>query len=139
MLILNPQIVKFGSVVWDNVSAATVDRDGPRQVVEWSDMGPHVVFVDVPEQRVKVTVVRDVSATDIDAPKPGESDALTFYTSPTSSDGQRMKISMQAVVVRVQHEISQKKGAVRSIDLIAVSPDGSTDPVVVSQAQSSEI
>lgn len=138
MLILNPRLVKFGSAPWDNVLLIAVDRAANREAVEWSDFGPHVVFADVPEQRIKVTVIRDVSSDDVDAPRPGETNTLTFFTSPTASDGLRMKIAMQAVVMRVHHEISLRKGAVRTIELTPVSPDGETDPIVFTQAQNGE-
>ncbi len=139
MLVLNPQQMTFGAATWNQVMAVAVDRAAHREAVEWSDLGPHIAFADVPEQRITVKVTREVSSDDVDSPRPGETNTLTFYTSPTASDGLRMKITMQAVVMRVEHEISQRKGAVRTITLTAISPDGETDPVVVMQAQDGEV
>lgn len=139
MLVLNPQHVTFGESRWDHVQVVAIDRAAHRDAVEWSDLGPHVAFADVPEQRITVKVIREVSSDDVDSPKPGETNTLTFHTSPTASDGLRMKITMQAVVMRVEHDVSVRKGAVRTITLTAVSPDGATDPVVVTQSQGGDV
>lgn len=134
MLVLNPRLVKFGAFVWEGVLSVVIDRLAHKQVVEWSDAGPHAVFVDVPEQRIEVRIAQELIREDLAGPVPGQQAELVLYTSPTSSEAARRKVSLQAVVVQVSHELSLKKGALRMIELVAVSATGASDPVSISDA-----
>jgi hypothetical protein len=134
MLILNPRSVKFGAATWDDVTAVTIDRAAHKTVEEFGDVGPYAVLVDVPEQRVRIGVIQEVERDDVDSPRPGEAGTLRLYTSPTASDAGRRSISCEAVVLEVNHELSIKKGAIRTVTLAAVSPDGGADPVQVTDA-----
>lgn len=133
MLILNPRSVKFGGVLWDEVTAVVVDRAAHRTVAEWGDLGPHAVVVDVPEQSVRLRVVRSVSRDDIDVPRPGDAATLVFYTTPAGNELRRRRVSCAAVVLDVSHELSATR-AVRTVTLQAVSSDGAADPVTVVDA-----
>ena len=133
MLILNPRSVKFGGATWDDVTMVAVDREAHRHVQEWGDLGPHAVVVDVPEQRVRVRVVRNVGAGDIDVPRPGDAATLTLYTAPAGNELRRRRVSCAAVVLGVSHQLSSA-GATRTVTLIAVSSDGAADPVSVVDA-----
>jgi hypothetical protein len=135
MLALNPDRVRFAGVLWDSVTRAAIDRGAARQVVEWSDAGPHVVLADVPEQRVLITIERQLTRDGIDAPRPGESGELTFYAAPAGSGAGRVRVRATCVVLSVTHELSGRKGAVRRVELIAVSGDGATDPVSVTAVE----
>jgi hypothetical protein len=132
MLILNPRQVQFGSSTWEDVTAVWIDRAAHRTVEDWSDLGPYAVLADVPEQKVRVTVVQEVSRDDVNVPRPGESGQLSFFTSPTASDAGRKKVSCQAVVLESRHDLSLKKGAVRTVVLAAVS-NGAADPVTIDE------
>ena len=134
MLVLNPRVVKFGPAVWEGVLAVTVDRLANKRIVEWSDAGPHAVFADVPEQRIEVRITQELVREDLAGPAPGQQAELSLSTSPASGDAGRKKVSLQAVVVQVSHELSLKKGALRVIELVAVSATGSADPVTISDA-----
>ena len=134
MLLLNPQSVKFGSAVWSDVTAVLVDRAPEREVVEWSDSGPHAVFADVPEQRVSVRVTRRLIRDAAAAPRPGDSAELDVYTSPSAGDALRQRLRATCVVTGVSHELSAQRGAIQTIMLIAISSDGATDPIVVEDA-----
>jgi len=134
MLLLNPRSVRFGALVWEGVTILAIDRAGARVTVAWGDKGPHAVFADVPEQRVSVRVVMEVDRDDVGVPRPREVGVLSFYTSPNDSDGGRRRVSMTAVVTGVSHELSQKKGALRTVEMVAVSADGAADPVSVVEA-----
>ena len=92
MLLLNPQSVKFGAAVWLDVTAVIVDRDTERAAVEWSDLGPHVVYADAPEQRITVRVTRRLVRDTIASPRPGDSAELVAYAAPTAGDAQRRRI-----------------------------------------------
>ena len=134
MLLLNPRAVSFAGVAWEDVSAVVIDRSAGRAVREWSDLGPHVVLADVPEQVVTVRVVQQVARDDVGSPVPGVSGDLVFHTAPAGGDTPRKKVSAQCVVTDVTHELSLKNGAVRTVKLIAVSGDGSADPVTIEDA-----
>ncbi len=137
MLILNPGIVTFGARTLGDVVMLTVDRSAHRRVEEWSDAGPYAVFADVPEQRVRVRVVQELSREDVGGASPGEAGTLTFRTSPASAESGRRKAAASAVVVGVTHEIVSRGSAGgrptarRIIELIAVSPDGAADPITL--------
>ncbi len=131
MLVLNPRQVKFGNTVWDDVVLVAVDRAASRVVEEWSDLGPYAAFGDVPEQRITIRVVQELARDDLDGPGPGDLAELTLHTSPGWSDGGRRKLAARAMVTRVEHEVSLKRGAVRTVTLLAISEDGAEDPVAV--------
>lgn len=135
MLILNPSRVRFAGAAWEDVTRVAVDRAATRKVVEWGDAGPHVVLADVPEQTVTITVERQLARDGFDAPRPGESGELTLYASPVGSEAGRVRVRATCVVLAVTHELSARKGALRVVELIAVSTDGAADPVVITAAE----
>lgn len=139
MLLLNPRVVKFGGVVWESVAAVAVDRRAQKTVEEWSDLGPYATLADVPEQRVRITVLQELTREEVGSPRPGESGVVSFFTSPGDADAGRRKVSATAVVLDVSHELSLKKGAVRTITLAAVSADGAADPITISDADGGQL
>lgn len=134
MLLLNPRRVRFGSSLWEDVTALAIDRRADRTVLEWSDDGPHAVLADVPRQRINIRVVQQVAREDVSAPRPGDEALLIAYTSPTASEAGRKRVSCYAVVLAVSHELSLSRGAVRTVELVAVSASGGADPIVVEEA-----
>lgn len=138
MLLLNPRSVRFDGTEWEDVSAVVVDRSAARSMKEWSDLGPHVVLADVPEQVVSLRVVQQVARDDVGTPVPSEAGELVFFTSPAGGDTPRKKVTVQCVVTDVTHELSLKNGAVRTVKLLAVSSDGVADPVSVEDADGVE-
>lgn len=134
MLLLNPRSVTFAGKVWEDVSAVVIDRAAVRAVKEWSDLGPHVVLADVPEQLVTLRIIQRVAREDVGAPAPGETGGLAFHTAPAGGDTPRRRFTAQCVVTDVTHEPSLKNGAVRTIRLIAISPDGAAEPITIEDA-----
>lgn len=134
MLILNPRLVRFGASNWMDVTSITIDRLPHRTTEDWSDHGAFPTHADVPEQKIRIAITQELARDDIDAPIPGETADLTFHTSPTRADAGRTRVSTSAVILSVQHELSQRKGAIRTITLAAISPDGATDPITTSDA-----
>ncbi|MBL8745923.1 MAG: hypothetical protein JNK58_06150 [Phycisphaerae bacterium] len=130
MIWLNPVKVMLGSFELRNVSLVAVDRGARRLVEEWTDLGPHVGFVDVPEQRVVVSISRHVVETETVAPKPGESHTLTFRSSAGLSAAGVRLVSIAVVVTSVEHAMTKGGRATQSIRAVAVSSDGAADPVV---------
>lgn len=134
MLLLNPRKVMFGSTEWGNVASVAISRWSAHTLVEWSDSGAHATLVDVPEQRVQVEVIQELLGEDMDTPKPGEEEELVFTTSPTSTSDPEREITITAVVESVRYEVSLRRGSYRRVALVAVSSDGSADPVDVDDA-----
>lgn len=135
MLILNPSRVLFAGAAWEDVTLVAVERTASRVVREWGDAGPHVVLADAPEQRVDVRVERSLVRDGPDGPRPGDSGELSFCTSPTGSEAGRVRVRAVCVVLSSRYELSGKRGAVRVVELAAVSADGAADPVQVSAAE----
>ncbi len=131
MLVLNPSSVSFAGTVWPGVTLVTISRAAQKQVTEWSDAGPHVVLADVPEQVVKLRVEAELKEGDANGPAPGASGTLSVTTSPNASDAGKRVISATVVVAAVSYEVSAKRGAVRTVELVAISSDGATDPIRV--------
>jgi hypothetical protein len=134
MLVLNPPIAKFGPNVWNDVVAILVDRLTDRTVVERGDIGPHITLVDSPEQRVLIHITREIVRDDLNTPKPSQLGELLFYTAPAASDSLRRRVRVNAVITAVTHDVGKLRGAVQSITLVAVSPDGIADPLIVEDA-----
>lgn len=133
MLLMNPARVTFGAATWEHVVWLGVDRQAESTLLEWSDLGPYAVFADVPERRVIIRVVQELTGEDLGGPAPGELGTLTAVTAPNGADGGRRRVTAQAVVTRITHELSGR-GARRFIDLTAVSSDGAADPVTITDA-----
>jgi hypothetical protein len=134
MLILNPRLVVFGTTTFPDVLLITIDRAAKRVAMEWGDAGPHIAFVDVPEQVVGVKVVQEIMDGSPDGPRPGESAALSFVTSPTGSDSGRLRFSGTGVVRSCTHEIvasGRNIGARRTIEFVLVSATGASDPISI--------
>lgn len=131
MLFLNPHTVTLGSVVLDHVSAIIVDRTADRLALEYSDVGAYPIFADVPEQRVTVTIVRDLLEGDpliLNSLAPGFQTTLAFATSPADSEAQLMDFSAALVITAVKHELKRGKSAIQRIVGVAISTSGNLDP-----------
>ncbi|MEK6701972.1 MAG: hypothetical protein AABZ53_06900 [Planctomycetota bacterium] len=141
MLILNPWLVKFGTVTLENVVAVTIDRSAEREVLEWGDEGPFATFADVPEQRVAAIVKQALTREETQSPRPGDTATLVIFTAPTAGDTGRQKLSAQGIVVAATIELrSTASGAapgmtaIRTLKFALVSSNGAADPVTVSDA-----
>lgn len=131
MLILHPREVSFLNVPWKNVTSIVVDRAATKVVADMGDGGPHVVLVDCPEQRVTIRVTMDIAEDTLVSPSLGVQGVLVFATAPTGVNASRFSVSATAVVTAVSHELSLRKGAVRTVELVAVSSNGTADPITI--------
>jgi hypothetical protein len=138
MLLLNPRQVRFGTILLDAITAIVIDRSPHRSVEEWSDLGPYATLADVPEQKVRIRLTQELARDDTAALRPGEQATLSFYTAPNSTDAGRKKLAATAAILSVEHELSPKRGALRTITLAAIS-DGSTDPITITDASNGEV
>ncbi len=130
MLVLNPQRVKFDGHEWAQVESIAIDRLAQKLVQEWSDDGAFAVFVDVPEQRVRVSMVQMLDEGTLEALVPGMSGDLVFEAARSGSDAGRFEISISVVIGEVRHEVSRGRG-VRTLVAWGASSSGDTDPVMV--------
>ncbi len=129
MIFLNPETVSLGSQSLTNVSAIAIDRESARLIDDWSDLGPHLVLADVPEQRVRFQIVRAVTETETAAPRPGDQLALSFRTAPSASALSIRRITATLVITAVRHSIDKRAGATQRIEALASSPTGAADPI----------
>ena len=129
MLTLNPPLVRFGAEEWTDVTAVAIDRLTTRPALDWSDLGPHPTFADSPEQRTEVKIVRALRRAEPAMPRPGQAGAVTFWLAPGPAAGPA-QVAFTGVVVDVRHELGPR-GALRTVHLVALSPDGATDPITI--------
>lgn len=134
MLVIKPAVVEFRGEAWLRVASVSVSRFADRLVVEHGEQGPHVVFVDVPEQRVEVSVVQELAGDDLGGPDVSERGTFRFETTPSGGDAGARRVSMTAMVVGVSVELSTRGGHRRRVRLIAETDDGADDPVSVVDA-----
>lgn len=134
MLILNPAKLSLLGLEYGSIESVKVNRLAHREAVEWSDAGPHAVFADIPECRVEIEIMQHLesggSDQSLDGPQPGQLGMLEVITSPNASQARRRKLSAQCAIKSIRNEAGRR--AKRSIILIALSPDGSTDPITMS-------
>ncbi len=129
MIWLNPQSVTLGSLNLTDVTIVAIDRAASRLVIEHTDLGPYVGFVDVPEQRVSIKLAREVRASEASPAKPGDQLTLSFRSSPNASGTPGRAVSASVVVTAVEHSFSPRAGLRQEINAIAVSSDGAADPI----------
>lgn len=134
MLLLHPRLVRFGPASWDHITAVAIDRSAHRTVEDWTDLGPYAAHADVPEQSVRIRITQELEEGDPGSPRPGEQATLTLCTAPTLGDAGRRRLTATAVILDVAHDLALKRGALRVITLAAISPDGSTDPIQITDA-----
>lgn len=141
MLILTPASVRFDTLTLDDVTLIAVERSAERAVVEWSDLGPHPTFADVPEQRTTVKLSRRVFRGELASPNLGQLGELSFVVSPAGTAAATRKHAAQCVVLAVRYDLvngasGAAKGpiAAQTIELVALSSSGSAEPFVVADA-----
>jgi hypothetical protein len=132
MLVLGPESVEFEGEVWSGVEAVAIDRTAKRELVEVGDLGPHVVFADIPERRVNVKVVRKIDRSELESVKPGDEGELSFRAGFGRTDAGWSRVSTDVVVTRVAHDFGPD-GVRRVVTMVAVSADGLVDPVLIEE------
>jgi hypothetical protein len=130
MLWLNPQQVMLGSALLGNVESLTIDRSPRKTALEWTDLGPHLSFADVPEQRIDIRLTRRLIESESTDLEPGDEVSLIARRAPSASAAQVIEIAATVVILRIDHSISKSRGARQHIHAIAISSDGLADPVV---------
>ncbi|MCA9302510.1 MAG: hypothetical protein KC996_00160 [Phycisphaerales bacterium] len=132
MVVLRPDLVRFGSNDWEGVQRVSFDRFGTRTIEEWGDEGAQLVFADVSRIRVKARVIQSFETTDLESPIPGEMEELRIEVSG-GSDVDRKIVRADAVVESVSYAVGGSRSE-RTIILVCVSDAGDADPVTVTNA-----
>jgi hypothetical protein len=129
MLILTPTSVTFATKPISDVARIAIDRRAAKLAIEWSDLGRYATFADVPEQEVRVRIEQTPTPTDLAQPKPGDLGQLIFTAAANQGGVQRTRITLTAVVTSIKHDLDQSGPGKRTLELIAISSSGTTDPV----------
>lgn len=139
MFWLNPTEVVVLGVSLGGVSSVSVDRFATRTAEEHGDLGPHVVFVDAPEQRVTVKIrrrVNELNAGAVSGVEVGALGEVSFRVGAAMSDRGGRVVRAQVVVRGVDHALSERDGFIQTISMIAVSSDGAADPITEEEGAS---
>ncbi len=134
MLTLHPQSVTFGALRWENIQLIAIDRACDQPLAERSDGGPHITFADCPRQLVTIRILQQPADLDLLPPACADQDTLTFYIAASASQAQRTKVTALAVIQRIKHELSNPRNPARELTLLAISPDGHSDPITITPA-----
>lgn len=127
MVIVDPRDVRFGERAWGDVRSLTVSVESVRLAEAWSDLGPWCVFADVPERRVRISIVRSFAGPELASPAVGEEALLSFTVSEGGSESARQVVA-RCVVSAVRHEVAQGQ-ATQRLELLALSGTGAQTPI----------
>lgn len=129
MIWLSPQEVYLGNIVLDHVESISINRSPHKSVLEWTDLGPHLGFADVPEQRVDVRIEREIVDSESIDLKPGDEVTLTARRATSASAARVVQITATVVILSVDYTLSKTRGARQRIHAIAISSGGLSDPI----------
>jgi len=129
MIWMNPRNVSFAGQPLRQVESIIANRRAEGVVAEYGQGGPFVQFVDVPQQRVTLMIERIVTQDEPMDLRPSQQGTLVFESAPSLSEGSGRRVSCTAVLIGVEHALNTKRGMVQKIEAIAVSSNGSTDPL----------
>jgi hypothetical protein len=129
MIYLSPRRVTLGSNELTHVSRVTIDRTADLLAVEHSDVGPHVEFVDVPEQRVSLQIVRTIVEDEAGTIKPGQQHVLSLRSAPSAASPAAREVTANVVVTGIEHDFTAKHGLQQTIAAIALAGAGGVDPI----------
>ena len=130
MLAITPERVLFAGTELRGVKVVAISRGASRSVLEYSESGPHCVFVDSPEQRTRVLVVSVLGSEDFAPPLMSASGVLEVRLARAPGLDVRRELRMAAVVTQVSYRAMQS-GAERTVEFEALSADGRADPVTI--------
>lgn len=137
VVVLDPARVALAGEALTGVRSVTIDRDAERLLEEWDDQGEHCAFVDVPEVRTIVKIVRLVGRDELGpAAEVGRSTFMECAWSADASGGGGVRVSAGVVVVGITHVVPSAEhatratpGVVQTIEMRGVSSTTSSDPV----------
>lgn len=131
MIWLNPERVMIGGAVLADVMSVAIERLGDGVVAERGGDGPHLVFVDVPAVRIVIRITRRITADEPHEPAIGAEAALSLRTVASASEAGGADVAATVVVTHITYDLKPRTGLAQQITCLAVSADGTTDPVAV--------
>lgn len=138
-MILHPSAATFGDLALDNILSVTIERLAAREVVEFSDLGPHVAYADVAEQRIHINVMRRPTPPELGTLRPGDASELVFAAAAGVSDAARIRVRVLCMVREVKYDFNDGSAAPggsrasprQTLTFLALSPEGADDPVII--------
>lgn len=138
MLLLNPDIVRFESHAWEDVSALAIDRHSKHPIEDHGDQGPFAAFADAPDQSIHIKLQRTLRASDTQDPPLGLSGTLTFYLGTPGTDLDRRKVTITCTLISIKHDLpAGARPITKTLAFMATNPDGE-DPVTIAEPTISE-
>ena len=134
MLWLTPTDVTLDGDPVAHVEAVIVDRRADELVLEHGETGPHLVFADVARQTSRVRLHRRLATDDELQALPGAEFILRFRTAPSASDARGRLVTIRIVITEVTTDVRAGRAATETIHAVAIAPDPSADPVVITRA-----
>ena len=129
MIVIRPDTVRFGDEHWDNILRITIDRSAAQTIHAHDETGPYATLVDIPRQRITITVTQEIIAENLQSPIPSQLALLRINTGSGSDTGNK-RIQCQCVVESVTNKVSDY-GANRVISLLAQSDAADQDPIEI--------
>lgn len=137
MFILDPQRVQLGDYLLEGATAVLIDTLAEKTIEDRADAGPWPVLADVPEQRVRITIVQRLESTDLNPPPLGYGGTMRVTAARGQSDRGRVTLHADVVVLEVRYALgggARAGGAERRITLAGVSADGVSSPLAFAPA-----
>ena len=134
MMWFGPARVMIDGQTLTGVQRVMVSQKADELIVEYGDAGPEAQYVDVPRRRWTIEIDRSVAE---DQPSPvwvGDLIEIEVCATPRADDGPCLRGAGRVVVTAVQYSTDAKAGVGQRLTGVAVSDDGLSPGIVVSQA-----
>jgi hypothetical protein len=141
VLVIQPEVVRFETEVWEDVSSVSIERSAARLVEAWGERGPHAELVDVAEIRTTVKLTRRLARGEVSRLGLGRQGVLTVHVGPGGTDAGREKVEVRCVLTGIATSAGAGGGGtgagVQVLTFVAngVGVDGagngSVDPVTI--------
>ena len=131
MLLLNPELVKFGSAAWARPASVIIEQEAARLIAERSYDGPYETLVDVPQVRTIVTVAHEPDAKEAIPDTLGTRDELAVQVAAPGSDARRLRIRVRCVITSVRYRWVSPGKYQRLVTLQGEAVAGDSSPIEV--------
>lgn len=131
MLLLNPELVRFGSASWARPASVIIEQEAARLIAERSYDGPYETLVDVPQVRTIVTVAHEPDAQEAIPDTLGTRDELAVQVAAPGSDARRLRIRVRCVITSVRYRWVSPGKYQRLVTLQGEAAAGDSSPIEV--------
>jgi hypothetical protein len=130
---IHPNQVTFAGQTLRPVLSVRLERKAATLLDERGGGEHHLTFVDACGERLEIVVELEPGAWP-DGPALGAEGELSFEASLGAADGRRVRVQAAAVLIAANDIANAKTGQRRVLRFLAVSHDGTNDPVTVEEA-----